>query len=56
MAARACLTALVGPDERAERQAEWREKLAAINDGLLRRELFIASPNAYHHDQREDET
>ena len=52
------LTALVGPDECAERRAEWREKLAAITDGLLRRELFIASPDAINRvdDEREDET
>ena len=40
------LTALVGPEECAGRQAEWRGKLGAITDGVLRRELFIARPDA----------
>jgi SAM-dependent methyltransferase len=39
------LEALIGAAEFAERQAEWRSKLAAIEDGLLRRELFVATPD-----------
>ena len=39
------LAALIGPDEFAERLAGWRGKLAAIRDGLFRRELFVASRN-----------
>lgn len=39
------LAALIGLDEFAERLAGWREKLAAIRDGLFRREMFVASPN-----------
>jgi cyclopropane fatty-acyl-phospholipid synthase-like methyltransferase len=38
------LEALIGDSEFAERQAGWRAKLAAIEDGLLRRELFSAVP------------
>jgi ubiquinone/menaquinone biosynthesis C-methylase UbiE len=39
------LKALIGPVEFAERQAEWRSKLAAVDEGLLRRELFVATPD-----------
>jgi hypothetical protein len=42
---RDALTALIGADECAQRLRKWREKLAAITDGLLRRELFIAQPD-----------
>jgi ubiquinone/menaquinone biosynthesis C-methylase UbiE len=40
------LTDLLGPDDFAERLAGWREKLATINLGLFRRELFVAIPSA----------
>ena len=33
-------------EEFAERVASWRSKLAALGDGLLRRELFTAVPKA----------
>jgi ubiquinone/menaquinone biosynthesis C-methylase UbiE len=39
------LVALIGPDKFAERLAGWREKLAAIRDGLFHRALFVASPS-----------
>ncbi len=39
------LVALIGASEFAERLAEWRSKLAAMGDHLLRRELFIAAPS-----------
>ncbi len=39
------LRALIGASEFAERQADWRSKVAAIDDGLLRRELFVATPD-----------
>jgi SAM-dependent methyltransferase len=39
------LESLVGASEFAERQAGWRSKLVAIDDGLLRRELFVATPD-----------
>lgn len=39
------LEALIGASEFAERQAGWRSKLKAIEDGLLRRELFVATPD-----------
>jgi SAM-dependent methyltransferase len=39
------LKGLIGAAEFAERQAEWRSKLAAIDEGLLRRELFVAMPD-----------
>jgi len=41
---RDALEALIGTSEFAERQVGWRSKLTAIEDGLLRRELFIATP------------
>jgi SAM-dependent methyltransferase len=40
------LNGLIGPAEFAERQAEWRSKLAALGEGLLRRELFVARPDS----------
>ncbi len=39
------LETLIGASEFAERQAGWRSKPAAIDDGLLRRELFVATPD-----------
>ena len=39
------LETLIGASEFAERQAGWRSKLTAMDDGLLRRELFVATPN-----------
>jgi SAM-dependent methyltransferase len=39
------LKALLGVAEFAERHAGWRSKLAAVEDGLLRRELFVATPD-----------
>jgi SAM-dependent methyltransferase len=39
------LAALIGAAEFAERQAGWRSKLAAIEEGLLRRELFVVAPD-----------
>jgi SAM-dependent methyltransferase len=52
------LAALIGDDEYAERLAGWRGKLAAIRDGLLIRELFVASPGAITRawTEEEDET
>ena len=38
------LADLLGPDDFAERQAGWNEKLATINLGLFRREFFVAMP------------
>lgn len=35
------LTALLGPAAFAERQASWRAKLVCLEEGLLRRELFV---------------
>ncbi|MDX1710356.1 MAG: methyltransferase domain-containing protein [Rhodovibrionaceae bacterium] len=40
------LSALLGADEFAERIAGWRSKLAVLKEGLLRRELFAATPAA----------
>jgi SAM-dependent methyltransferase len=40
------LEALIGPSEFAERQAEWRSKLMALDAELLRRELFFAVPDS----------
>ncbi len=37
------LETLIGASEFAERQVTWRSKLTAISDGLLRRELFVAT-------------
>jgi ubiquinone/menaquinone biosynthesis C-methylase UbiE len=42
---RNALQALIGAAEFAGRQAEWRSKLAALDDGLLRREFFVAAPD-----------
>jgi hypothetical protein len=39
------LAALIGSEELAERLQGWRSKLAAMDDDLLRRELFVATPN-----------
>lgn len=39
------LVALLGTSELAERMAGWQSKLAALDDDLLRRELFVAAPN-----------
>jgi SAM-dependent methyltransferase len=51
------LTALIGGDEYAERLAGWRSKLAAIRDGLLLREMFVAAPGAITRaETEEDET
>ena len=36
---------LIGADEFAERLADWRSKVMALKDGLLRRELFVAAPD-----------
>ncbi len=38
------LANIIGQEEFSERIAGWRAKLAAINDGLLRRELFLVEP------------
>ena len=38
------LAALLGTDECRERLTGWRSKLAALEDNLLRRELFVAIP------------
>ena len=38
------LEALLGVTEFAERLAGWRSELAAVEDGLLRRDLFVAIP------------
>jgi cyclopropane fatty-acyl-phospholipid synthase-like methyltransferase len=38
------LEALIGTSASAERLSEWRSQLEAIEDGLLRRELFLARP------------
>ncbi len=38
------LEALLGAAEFAERQVGWRDELGAIEEGLLRRDLFVASP------------
>ena len=39
------LEMVIGASEFAKRQAEWRSKLTAIEDGLLRRELFVVIPD-----------
>jgi SAM-dependent methyltransferase len=39
------LESLIGISEVADRKAEWRSKLSAIDDGLLRRELFVTIPD-----------
>jgi len=35
---------LIGVTEFDERLADWRSKLSVLNEGLLRRELFVATP------------
>ena len=40
------LAAFIGRDEFSERVAGWPAKLAAISDGLLRRQLFLVVPQA----------
>jgi ubiquinone/menaquinone biosynthesis C-methylase UbiE len=39
------LQALIGISEFAQRQADWRSQITAIDDGLLRRELFVVLPD-----------
>ena len=39
------LVTLIGANAFAERLAEWRSKIAALRDNLLRRECFTAVPN-----------
>jgi SAM-dependent methyltransferase len=39
------LQPLIGASEFAEREAVWKSELAAIEDGLLCRELFVATPD-----------
>jgi len=41
------LTRLLGAEEFALRLAGWRDKLAALRDGLLRRHFFIATPTEW---------
>ena len=38
------LASLIGAAEFAERHGGWRSKLAAVEDGLIRRDLFLATP------------
>ena len=38
------LEALLGAAEFADRQAGWQSELGAIEEGLLRRDLFVATP------------
>ena len=38
------LEALLGAAEFAERQAGWHSEFGAVEDGLLRRDLFVATP------------
>ena len=38
------LTMLIGVTEFDERLADWRSKLSVLNEGLLRRQLFVATP------------
>jgi phosphoethanolamine N-methyltransferase len=40
---KSALETLIGVSEFAERQLGWRSKLAALGDGLLRREFFVAT-------------
>lgn len=42
--AKEALTALIGATEFDERLTDWRSKLSVLNEGLLRRELFVATP------------
>jgi ubiquinone/menaquinone biosynthesis C-methylase UbiE len=39
------LESLISISEFAERRADWRSQIVAIDDGLLRRELFVAVPD-----------
>ena len=39
------LEALLGVQEFADRQAGWRAELGAIEEGLIRRDLFVATPD-----------
>jgi SAM-dependent methyltransferase len=39
------LVKLIGAAEFAERLADWRLKISALKEGLLRRELFVATPD-----------
>jgi hypothetical protein len=41
------LEILIGASEFAEHQADWRSKVAAIDDGLLRCKLFVAVPISF---------
>jgi len=43
---REALEELFGPDDTAERIANWRTKFEAIRDGLFSRELFFCRPTA----------
>jgi hypothetical protein len=38
------LEKLISTSAVAERQADWQSQIAAIDDGLLRRELFVTVP------------
>jgi hypothetical protein len=38
------LTTLIGATQFDERLSDWRSKLSVLNEGLLRRELFVATP------------
>ena len=38
------LIAAIGASEYSERQARWESKLSVLDDRLLRRELFAATP------------
>jgi phosphoethanolamine N-methyltransferase len=38
------VVAIIGAPEYANRQARWASKIPALEDGLLRRELFVATP------------
>ena len=42
------LRELLGATAVTDRQTEWRTKLAGVGDGLLRRELFVATPCTDH--------
>jgi ubiquinone/menaquinone biosynthesis C-methylase UbiE len=39
------LRTLIGTSAFDQRQVGWRSKITALDDGLLRRELFVAAPN-----------
>jgi hypothetical protein len=40
------LEALIGASTYAERRSGWTAKLAALGDGLIRRELFVVVPDS----------